>query len=252
MIKNIKFTELEIKHLIIGIIVATIVFAFDDKQPTFIFGHWLYNFLKVLIIVTISYLAHIIAQKNLAKRYGAITEHKLWTTQRYWFRAETKFPFKIYIGLILPLFLTFVSLGKIILPLTTVFDMKGIKEYRLGRKWGHLAQYDIARIAAAGPLVNLVIAFLFKILSLILPFTFQNMININLILALVNMIPLPQLDGAHIFFNSKPYYVLTIIFISGCALLINQVNVLLTLIIAALAAILFTLLYLYKIEFKVS
>ena len=77
-------------------------------------------------------------------------------------------------------------------------------------------RYGPAKVALAGPLANLIIAFFFglliRLLGLIgtsffsanLILTFSFVVQINLILAIFNLFPVPPLDGSHILFALFP------------------------------------------------
>lgn len=75
--------------------------------------------------------------------------------------------------------------------------------------------YGSAKVAAAGPLVNILIAALFGLAIRFLPLEsflfgqnleiiFSFIVWINLLLALFNLIPIPPLDGSHILFTFLP------------------------------------------------
>ena len=72
------------------------------------------------------------------------------------------------------------------------------------KKWGNL------KVALAGPLSNLLLALFFGFLLRIFnpPIQFYNFFSIviilNLLLAIFNLIPIPPLDGSHIFFSFLP------------------------------------------------
>lgn len=77
-------------------------------------------------------------------------------------------------------------------------------------------KYGSAKSAAAGPAANLIIALFFGLLLRFLPFLggldsqlfrsfFTYIVDINLILAVFNLIPIPPLDGSHILFSFLPY-----------------------------------------------
>jgi Zn-dependent protease len=64
-------------------------------------------------------------------------------------------------------------------------------------------------LAAAGPATNLIFATFFKTLAIfgIFPEFFNIMTFINLYYAVFTMLPLPRLDGIHLFFASRLTYV---------------------------------------------
>lgn len=69
---------------------------------------------------------------------------------------------------------------------------------------------DNAKVAAAGPLANLIVASVFGFLIRFLPlptsllFLFSLIVVTNLFLALFNLMPIPPLDGHHILFALLP------------------------------------------------
>jgi Zn-dependent protease len=100
-------------------------------------------------------------------------------------------------------------IGTILLPLLLLVSGAGIlfgwarpvpvnpRNYR-NYRWGELT------VSAAGPLSNLALAVLFSLLLHLVPFNLGLMkmalwgVQINIFLALFNLIPIPPLDGSHI------------------------------------------------------
>jgi Zn-dependent protease len=77
-------------------------------------------------------------------------------------------------------------------------------------------KYGPAKSAIAGPAANLIIALFFGLLLRFFPFSgnsnlqlfysfFTYIVQINLLLAAFNLIPIPPLDGSHILFSFLPY-----------------------------------------------
>ncbi|MCD6233366.1 site-2 protease family protein [bacterium] len=74
-------------------------------------------------------------------------------------------------------------------------------------------KYGSAKVAAAGPLANIIMAVTFGLIArffLVLPYTsflfrlgiiFGYICGINLLLAIFNLVPIPPLDGSHILFS---------------------------------------------------
>ncbi len=76
-------------------------------------------------------------------------------------------------------------------------------------------KYGSAKVAAAGPLANILMAVVFGLLIRFLPLerfsfgpslflAFGFIVWVNLLLAVFNLIPIPPLDGHHIFFSLLP------------------------------------------------
>jgi len=74
-------------------------------------------------------------------------------------------------------------------------------------------KYGIAKVAAAGPSANLLMALIFGLILRFLPVQFLSsglvqilglIVFLNLLLAIFNLIPLPPLDGSKILFTFLP------------------------------------------------
>ena len=186
-----KFSKRERRDLIISILVVTLIFAFNDKSDVFVLSHWLFNYFKVLVIVSIAMMLHVTVQKLAALYMGFTAEYKISTMG-------------IYAGLIVML----LTKGKwyIILPGGIFFDFLVIQ--RLGHFRYGLTLLPSGIIAALGPLSNLVIATIWETIALwgIYPEFFHQMTFINLYYAFFSMMPLPKTDGVWLFFGSRLTY----------------------------------------------
>jgi Zn-dependent protease len=72
-------------------------------------------------------------------------------------------------------------------------------------------KYGELKVALAGPSANLIIALFFGLLIRFFPelipggiFIFSYIVFINILLAIFNLLPIPPLDGSHIFFTFFP------------------------------------------------
>jgi Zn-dependent protease len=76
-------------------------------------------------------------------------------------------------------------------------------------------RYGSAKVALAGPASNLLVALVFGLLMRFSPdltgfpriflFTITHIVFINILLAVINLMPIPPLDGSHILFTFLPY-----------------------------------------------
>lgn len=214
----------QIRDFIITILVVTFVFAFDDKQPTFQLGHWLINFLRVSIGVTLVVLVHYFGHKWAARRYGTDVKHKVWSIRRYGFAKRAHFPIKIHfmnvtvipipsfpLGAVLAVIISFLSNGRFFFTPIEAIDVESGERKRLGRWKLKVLERETARIAFAGPAANMLFAFVLQ--SFNTSGMFDQIIWISCLYALYHMIPWSQLDGAKVFFGSIYLYVFGLAFL---------------------------------------
>ncbi|ACX72319.1 peptidase M50 [Methanocaldococcus vulcanius M7] len=159
-----KFSEKEIIDLTVSVLAIAFIFSYPNLSPTI--------FLISLIAVGSGFIFHELMHRTVARRYGA------WSEFRAWYEG-------LLIALILKIFLgfTFIAPGAVYI----------YKDY--------LTAEENGKIALAGPLTNVALAFIFFILMLISPpISLLYSIGsygfyINLFLAGFNMLPIPPFDG---------------------------------------------------------
>ncbi len=123
------------------------------------------------------------------------------------------------------------------------YDLVINKHSRYGKKTVHITDYDEAKIAIVGPLVNIALMIIFQLFNS--RGTFDTFVFINGMIALFHMIPISNLDGAKIFFGSKIMYFFSLAFMLGSVLLINVLSPIITLALAAVFALIFVIIYYY-------
>ena len=130
------------------------------------------NFLVSLIAVGGGFVLHELAHKYVAQRYG------FWAEFRYW---QT--------GLILGFLMAFTPL--LFLAPGAVYISSGV--YGMSRRQN-------AYISLAGATTNVALAFLFTFLEGFVGGRIASFaVQINLLLAMFNMLPIPPLDGSKVF-----------------------------------------------------
>lgn len=181
---------------------------------------------------------HIYVQKVLAKKYGCNANLDLWKIKRFTFRKEMQYPLPI--GIVLSVLVYILSSGQIFFAAITSLNVVINKAYRIGKKFVHLTNFESAKIAVMGPLINILLALIAS------PFPYLDLfVAINIALALSYMLPLPGIDGGTIFFGSKPLYFTSVIFIVAIAMMMNFISAALTLVLAAVFSITALISYLY-------
>lgn len=242
------FSLKELRHLIISIFVLTFAFAFDDKRPRFELEYWLTNFIYFFLTVTIVVLVYLISQKLMAYKYKANISYRIITISRFWFGPSKGFLSRFFknfnieypIGIILSLLVTLFTNGRLLFLAVGRFLVDYKKHKRLGFKIAHLTEYEIAKIAIAGPLSSAILALVFKIIG-----GFDEIVLVSSLYAVFNMIPLADNDGSKILFGAKYLYFFILSFVLFSAVLVNLTTGLLAGVLAFIIAlvIFFSLLY---------
>jgi Zn-dependent protease len=179
-----KFSQIEKQDLLKAWIAVSFAFAVLNSN---VFSFTFVIFLLIsMFTVGLGMLLHEIAHKYVAQKYGCWAE----------FRADDK----MLILAVITAFLGFLFIAP-------------------GAVWisGHVTKERNGKISLAGPLTNIVLSLFF----LFLLFTpIENMFidiarfgfHINAWLALFNLVPLMNFDGAKVFAWNKSIYFITIVF----------------------------------------
>lgn len=190
-IGKIITSEIEIKDLIKAWVAISIAFAIVMRGSLEL--NFYYSFIIASLTVGIGFLLHELGHKFVAQRYGCFAE----------FRAFDRF-------LILAIAMSFFGF---------VFAAPGAVMIS-----GPVGVRRNGKISVAGPIVNLALALAFLSILLIPPTGVIKLIAvygflINSWLALFNMIPIGNLDGAKVLRWNKPVYILVVIVAVGFMLL---------------------------------
>lgn len=187
-----KFTPSELRSLAIVILVFAFIISFRDWGIGDVFDPkvGLLNFFNAILIVALSFLVHISAQRIWALATGFRHEFQMWG-----------------IGLGIALILTFVTNGRAWLIIPGGFIVHHLAGHRLGWFRYGINYWAIGLIAFAGPLASILFAIIFKSIS---GFAFnaliQKVIIFNILYAAFSMLPIPPLDGSKIYFGSRMLY----------------------------------------------
>lgn len=170
------FTKGEIRDIIISVIALIIIFSWMGPFPNR-YGLDLGLLPYYVVIVLVAFLLHELSHKFVAGKFNMVAHYKMW-------------PQGILFGLIFMILgLKFAAPGSI-----------SIYPYKFAR-WGfrrpqpETATGEIGLISLAGSAANLFVAIIFSLFS---GFLFEQLAYVNAWLALVNLLPIPPLDGSKV------------------------------------------------------
>ena len=196
----------EIRDLIIVILIITLTIAFNDGSKIFIWKNWFYNYVTILIFVFISVLTFVLVQRFFSLKTGHLPRFK-----------------PIWWALLIALVLSIITDGKFwffIVPgaliIEDILPIHRIGYFRYG--WSTI---DWGSAAISGPIACLILAIIFKIIYSFIPSSLlQTAILINVVIAIVNVLPLPQFAGMYLAFAHRYIYIFSSVFIILTSLLI--------------------------------
>lgn len=171
-----EIRDLAISTLVLGFLFSTVLKYFQVTTSSSI----IINFLVSTAIVAPALIFHELAHKFVAQKYDCKANYVLWP-----------------IGVIFSVFMTLIS-GFVFATLGAVM-IATTYSTRLGYRYVGLTNEEIGKISWSGPMVNIALAIIGYILAPFNPSAFNVLVQINLIIALFNMIPFPPLDGSKIF-----------------------------------------------------
>ena len=206
---SIEFNKKEITWIIISMILFAFAIIFPLQDPN----------LLLLLLPIIIILTNTMAKKYAANRFNLKITYNVWQFQRYGLATKFKFKKPIPIGLILPIFLSFFSLGIIKAMTFLQFDYEDNKQKRLLRNRGRirreeLNESDPGYTAAWGFYSLLILSVIAAILNSLTDFQiFTELAKYSLYYGAWNLLPISNLDGTKLFFgNFFNWAVLVLIF----------------------------------------
>ncbi len=198
-------------------VLASVVLAFVITLFTS-----LKSFFTFLLIVFVIILINVLVKKITAFILDSRIDIKLWEISRYGFKPSQMFRKPIPAGIIFPLFIVLITVGKVYWLASLVFEVKA-NVSRTAKRWGtyafsEMTESHIGIIAGAGILATLFFALIGYLLG------FESFARISIFYAFFNMLPISELDGNKIFFGSIVFWsflaILTLIGLGYAFLLI--------------------------------
>ncbi|MFC1753415.1 hypothetical protein ACFL96_08485 [Thermoproteota archaeon] len=232
--KYYGFDKDEIKGIVISVLIIAFIVSFDEwGVDAFDIGYGLRNLFNAILIVTLTFLVYLTAQRFTALRSGFKAEWRIW----------------IY-GLIIGVILVIVSRGKLwfLAPGgVIVYHMAGhrICSFRYG-----LNYWPLGLSAIMGPAACAVLAVLFKLISAVFPANLLiiKAMKVNIWFAIVNLLPFPPLDGSNMFFASRMFYIFLFALVLGTGISLYFFGVIISLLIGLVAGTVFWQLIYITIE----
>lgn len=231
--KHYPFSKEEFTGLLIGIFVLALIHSWDQwGVERFDATAGISNLLTSLIYLTITVLVHHTGQRMMALKLGYKATHTLW-----------------WHGAIIGLLLVMLSNGNITFLAISGTSITLLTAHRIGAfRYGPNIS-DVARVALAGPIANILFAGLIKTLNWMALFPTglaDTLFVLNLAFAGWNLLPIPPLDGAKVFYFSRLTYAFLFGTIASYVLLIFAFDIysyLLALLIGSITWLLFYLFF---------
>jgi hypothetical protein len=180
------FSKTEWGNFAITVIVFAFIWSFTEwGAAAFDFSAGLKNFILSAIMIAVVVFVHHSAQRLYGIFFGYRIEHKIW-----------------WAGLLIGILGVLLSNGKVIILAASAMQTHFLAVHSIG-KWRYgPSLFHMGLVAFAGPIAAVVFAFILQVIS---PSIFAGMFEFSLLFALYCIIPIPPLDGVHIFAASRIY-----------------------------------------------
>lgn len=187
---------LEFKNVLAAIITLTIVISFAFALE----GAWS-QVIYSLLFATIIIVVHVFSKKIAAHFLDADVTHEIWSFSRYGFKEHQRFKKKLPMGIIISLFFTIFTLGKLKVMTFLTYETRALK-IRAAKRHGfysyaEMTDWHHGLIGAAGIVSLLMLSFICYLPGL------EYLSRMAAFYAFFNILPVGKLDGSQIFFGSK-------------------------------------------------
>ena len=231
------FTPLEARSLAIAVLVTAFVFSFKEwgYGSAFDFKIGFFNYFNAILIVALSFLAHISMQRIWALGTGFRLEWKMWS-----------------FGLLFALIMAFLTNGAVWLIIPGGIMLHHMAGHRLGWFRYDINYWALGITTAAGVIASVVLVIVFKAVSIFVSNSLIDKIIIfNIAYALYSLAPIPPLDGSRIFYGSRMFYVfLTSVTIIVSLLLFSGIGIGISLLLSFFAGLVLWISYYILFEHK--
>lgn len=178
------FTPVELRDFVLLVLVFAFQWSFTQwGTVSFDAVAGLRNLLLALVLVGVSVFAHHAAQRLVGFGYGYRVEHRVSLS-----------------GLLVGLVALLLSNGRLLVFAASSMRVHFLPYHRLGRfRYGPSLE-QIGIVALAGPVAGVILSFVAYLLS---PALFSGFFSFNLLFAFYSMLPIPPLDGFHVFVGAR-------------------------------------------------
>ena len=186
------FTKKETAWIIISVLIVGFIIGWSE-QPD-------YSPVVFLIALAII-LVNVFAKKIASSHYSIKIEHKIWEFRRWGWYERSYFKKPVPVGLIIPFFLSFISLGMAKIFLLLQFNAENLPKKRALRKRGayrysEINESDLAFTAAWGFWALILLAIVGHFINS------PELSKYAIYYGLWNLLPISNLDGTKLFFGS--------------------------------------------------
>ena len=232
------FSRNEYKSLITYSLILGFIFSFTEwGYDNFSLSVGLRNFLISSAISLIYILSKESVRKLIAKKIGFDLEFKIWSV-----KLGKKSKKYIPIGPIIALGTVFITNGQLLFAAISKFDFKNFSKSDIKRRYEFARGIEESILASIGAIVSTLLVLLFSILSI------EKGVFIGTIIAIYSLIPLPSQDGLKMYFGSKWYSLLVVLFVVFALAFIRNLSPVLTLISSILLALAITAIVFYQLK----
>lgn len=179
---------------IFSILLVIIVLAFSLSFANLSLESFLYSALFMAIILSVN----VFAKKITAYLFQSEAEVRIWSMQRWGYYERSYLKTPVPIGLLLPFFLTILSLGYFTWLASMQTEVTATKARVAKRhsiyRYTEITDWDLGWISASGIIACHILAILSYLLG------FSELSRLAVLFAAFNMIPISKLDGTKIFF----------------------------------------------------
>jgi hypothetical protein len=181
---NQEWLEFFVVSFVIGFILSFNAWGADN----FDLAVGLRNLLISSVLSIITLAIHHGAQRLMALNLDMQAEHRAW-----------------WGGMLVALLLAVITRGALPFVTFTRTEIEELKYHRLGHFRYKAGTVSKMWVYLAGPMANAVVALLFWWLVKSPSDTITSFIHLNLLFALIYLLPIPPLDGCYIFFVSRTF-----------------------------------------------